>query len=384
MCAMNISLYVHYPFCLRKCLYCAFNSVADSSIRPEDYVAGVLGEMELRSRAIKQDCAAVTLYFGGGTPSLLAPSLVARIVEAAGSLYALKADAEITLECNPGTVSGKLLADFRSAGITRLSIGVQSFDDRMLQRLGRVHSAREARDAFTLAREAGFANLGLDLIHSLPGQTPGMWEKELLLACELGPEHVSVYGLAVEEGTPFASLEKDGMLSLPEEDDAVRMFELSAEILCCRGFEHYEISNFARPGFRSRHNSGYWKRVPCLGFGAGAHSFYPEPAYGMRCATTERVGDYLAALQEGEFPHREQRILDRREAMAERLFLGLRMSDGVDLQAFAAEFGVSFHEVFGEACADIFKAGLLEIRDGFLRLSRNGLLLSNQVFVRFL
>ncbi len=381
---MDISLYVHYPFCLRKCLYCAFNSVADSSLRSEDYVAGLLGEMELRSRAIKQDCAAVTLYFGGGTPSLLAPSLVARIVDAAGSLYALKADAEITLECNPGTVSGQLLADFRSAGINRLSIGVQSFDDRMLQRLGRVHTAREARDAFTLAREAGFVNLGLDLIHSLPGQTPDMWEKELLRACDLAPEHVSVYGLAVEEGTPFASLEKDGMLSLPEEDDAVRMFELSTEILCCRGFEHYEISNFARPGFRSRHNSGYWKRVPCLGFGAGAHSFYPEPAHGMRCATTERVGEYLAALQEGELPHREQRILDRREAMAERLFLGLRMSDGVDLQAFAAEFGVSFHEVFGEGCADIFKAGLLELRDGFLRLSRNGLLLSNQVFVRFL
>ena len=384
MYAMDISLYVHYPFCLRKCFYCAFNSVVDSSLSPGEYVEALLGEMELRSRAITRDRAAVTLYFGGGTPSLLAPSLVARIVEAAASLYSLKADAEITLECNPGTVSGQLLAEFRSAGINRLSIGVQSFDDRMLQRLGRVHTAREALDAFMLAREAGFANLGIDLIHSLPGQTPDMWEKELLRACDLAPEHVSVYGLAVEEGTPFASLEKNGMLSLPEEDDAVRMFELSSEILCGGGFEHYEISNFARPGFRSRHNSGYWKRVPCLGFGAGAHSFCPEPAHGMRCATTEQVGEYLAALEKGELPHREQRILDRRDAMAEWLFLGLRMSDGVDLQAFAAEFGASFHEVYGEACADIFKAGLLEIRDGFLRLSRNGLVVSNQVFVRFL
>jgi oxygen-independent coproporphyrinogen-3 oxidase len=380
---MDISLYVHYPFCLSKCLYCAFNSIAGSSPSPEEYVAGLLGEMELRSRDIEKDCAAVTLYFGGGTPSLLAPSLVGRIVEAAGLLYGLKADAEVTLECNPGTVSGQLLADFRSAGINRLSIGIQSFDDRMLQRLGRIHTSRLAFEAFTLARAAGFANLGIDLIHSLPGQTPAAWEKELRCAVDLAPEHVSVYGLAVEEGTPFASLESNGMLALPGEDDCVRMFQLSAEVLCSTGWEHYEISNFARPGFRSRHNTGYWKRVPCIGFGAGAHSFLPEPEYGMRFANPEKIGEYLGVLDGSELPHTERRILDRREAMAERMFLGLRMSEGVNLAAFEREFGVSFHHVFGAACADLFSAGLLETHSGFLRLSRQGMLLSNQVFVRF-
>lgn len=381
---MDISLYIHYPFCLRKCLYCAFNSIAESVCQPEEYVDGLLHEMALRSRAIKHECTAVTLYFGGGTPSLLPPSQVERIIKAARELFSLNTDAEITLESNPGTVTMSLLGDFRSAGINRLSIGVQSFDDDMLRILGRIHTSREAIDAFMLARETGFTNLGIDLIHSLPGQTPAMWERELLRACKLGPEHISVYGLAVEEGTPFAMMEKKGMLSLPEEDDYVRMFELSTEILCSNGFEHYEISNFARPGFRSRHNSGYWERVPCQGFGAGAHSFLKEPAYGVRYGNPDRVEEYLQALESGDLPCSEPRILTLRESMAEFMFLGLRMIDGVNLQAFETEFGTSFQEIFGEACADLFTAGLLEIRDGFLRLTRQGLLLSNQVFVRFL
>ncbi|MEA5113092.1 MAG: radical SAM family heme chaperone HemW [Geobacteraceae bacterium] len=381
---MDISLYIHYPFCLRKCLYCAFNSVVESSCSPVEYVEALLREMVLRSSAMANECTAVTLYFGGGTPSLLSPSLVGRIVDAAAVHFSLKDDAEITLECNPGTVDRQLLAGFRAAGINRLSLGVQSFDDGMLQCLGRIHTSREAFDAFMLARETGFTNLGIDLIHSLPQQSPSMWERELLRARDLGPEHISVYGLSVEEGTPFAMLEKKGMLSLPGEDDYVRMFELSAEILCSSGFEHYEISNFARPGFRSRHNTGYWERLPCQGLGAGAHSFMPEPAYGARYANPERVDEYLEALGNGKLPRSDPHILTLGEAMAERMFLGLRMTEGVNLQAFEKEFGISFREVFGSACADLFTAGLLETRDGFLRLSSQGLLLSNQVFIRFL
>lgn len=382
--AMDISLYIHYPFCLNKCRYCAFNSVADSSCSPEKYVEALLREMELRSRAMTVECTAVTLYFGGGTPSLLAPSLTGRLVEAAARLFSLKADAEITLECNPGTIDRQRLGDFRAAGINRLSLGVQSFDDHMLRLLGRIHTSREAREAFHQARDAGFANLGLDLIHSLPGQTPSMWERELAQAGGLAPEHISVYGLTVEEGTPLAGLERNGKLLLPGEDDYVRMFELTAEVLCAGGFEHYEISNYARPGFRSRHNSGYWKRVPCLGLGAGAHSFLPEPACGIRFANPERIEEYLAALGKGKLPRAEPHILTMKDAMAERMFLGLRMAEGVSLRAFETEFGISFQEAFGPSCVDLFSAGLLEIRDGFLRLSRSGLLLSNQVFMRFL
>jgi len=381
---MDISLYLHYPFCLRKCYYCAFNSAADSTIIPEDYVEGLLREMELRARTLGSDVSAVTLYFGGGTPSLLDPLLASRIIETAARLYHLTADAEITLECNPGTVTRQRLSAFRSAGVNRLSLGIQSFDDALLLRLGRVHSATQAREAFAAAREAGFGNLGIDLIHSLPGQTVSMWERELGLACDLGPEHLSLYGLTVEEGTPFALLEREGRLSLPDEDESAEMYEKSAEFLSDRGYEHYEIANFARPGFSSRHNSGYWERRPCLGFGAGAHSLLPGEGYGVRCSNADGPREYLRSLAREGLPVAETRTLSREEAMAERFFLGLRLAEGVNLDRFHKEFDVSFEEFYGAACSDLFAAGLLEIRDGFLRLSPRARILSNQVFVRFL
>lgn len=381
---MEISLYIHYPFCLRKCLYCAFNSTADSSIIPDDYVAGLLREMELRARTLGCEVSAVTLYFGGGTPSLLEPPLASRIIETAARLFHLAADAEITLECNPGTVTRQRLSGFRSAGVNRLSLGIQSFDDALLLRLGRVHSAEEAREAFAAAREAGFRNVGIDLIHSLPGQTVPLWERELGQACDLEPEHLSIYGLTVEEGTPFALLEQEGRLSLPDEDESAEMYEKSAEILSGRGYDHYEIANFARPGFRSRHNSGYWERRPYLGFGAGAHSLLPGEGYGVRCSNADGPREYLSSLARECLPVAGARTLSREEARAERLFLGLRLAEGVNLDRFRTEFGVTFEELYGAACSDLFGAGLLEIRDGFLRLPPRARILSNQVFLRFI
>jgi len=381
---MDISIYIHYPFCLRKCHYCAFNSTADSSVSPHEYVAGMLGEMELRARTLRGGVSAVTLYFGGGTPSLMEPPLAARIIDTAARLFQLEAEAEITLECNPGTVTRDRLAAFRSAGVNRISLGVQSFDDVQLTRIGRVHSAAEARDAFAAARLAGFGNVGIDLIHSLPGQTAVMWERELESACALGPEHLSVYGLTVEEGTPFSLLEHEGRLELPEEEESASMYEHASGFLCGRGYEHYEIANFARPGFRSRHNSGYWERRPCFGFGAGAHSLLPGTEFGVRCGNVEDPSGYLSMLARGDLPVAESRTLDREEAMAERFFLGLRLSEGVELDRFREEFGVSFEERYGAVCADLFAAGLLELRDGFLRLPHGARILSNQVFMRFL
>jgi oxygen-independent coproporphyrinogen-3 oxidase len=381
---MDISLYIHYPFCLRKCLYCAFNSTADFSISPGDYVAGLLREMELRARNLGSDLSAVTLYFGGGTPSLLDPPLASRIIETAARLFHLTADAEITLECNPGTITRQRLSAFRSTGVNRLSLGIQSLDDDLLRRLGRVHGAAEAREAYAAAREAGFVNVGIDLIHSLPGQTVPMWERDLGIACDLGPEHLSLYGLTVEEGTPFALLEKEGRLQLPEDDESAEMYETSSVLLSARGYEQYEIANFARPGFRSRHNSGYWERRTCLGFGAGAHSLLPDGGHGIRCSNADGPLEYMSSLSKGILPVVETRTLSRDEAMSERLFLGLRVAEGVALDRFREEFGVSFEERFGSACSDLFAAGLLEIRDGFLRLPPRARILSNQVFVRFL
>lgn len=381
---MDISLYIHYPFCLRKCHYCAFNSTADSPVTPHDYVNGLLREMDFRARTLAGDASGVTLYFGGGTPSLMEPRLAAGIIDTAARLFHLTADAEITLECNPGTVSRERLAAFRSAGVNRISLGVQSFDDELLIRIGRIHTSGEARQAFAAAREAGFGNVGIDLIHSLPGQTSARWERELESACGLGPEHLSIYGLTVEEGTPLALLEQEGRLELPGEEESACMYEHASGFLSGRGYEHYEIANFARPGFRSRHNSGYWERRPCIGFGAGAHSLLPGADFGIRCGNAENVPDYLQSLARGALPVSQEQILTREEAMAERLFLGLRLSDGVDLDRFHKEFGVSFRERYGDACADLFAAGLLERRDGFLRLTDRARILSNQVFMRFL
>jgi oxygen-independent coproporphyrinogen-3 oxidase len=381
---MILSLYIHYPFCLRKCLYCAFNSISDAPCTGDDFLAGLLSELKMRSGMPEKGSSATTLYLGGGTPSLLEPCQVERIIDAAAKYYALSPEAEITLECNPGTVTAEKLAAFRAAGVNRLSLGVQSFDDDFLERLGRAHTAGQALAAFRAAREAGFDNIGIDLIHSLPGQSLAQWQSELLHACKLSPEHLSLYGLTVEEGTPFALLAETGKLLLPDEEESACMYEKSAEILGASGYEQYEIANFARPGFRSRHNSGYWQRRPFLGFGAGAHSYLRLPGNGVRFSNTERVEDYLQLLSRDCLPTSESRDLSRDEAMAESLFLGLRLTEGVSLERFREEFSVSFHDAFGAACADLFAAGLLEIRDGFLRLTEKARILSNQVFVRFL
>jgi oxygen-independent coproporphyrinogen-3 oxidase len=381
---MQLSLYLHYPFCLRKCLYCAFNSIDVAPCTPDDYGNGLLREMELRCRALEFDGTAVTLYFGGGTPSLMDPSLTARLIETAAKLFHLAADAEVTLECNPGTVTRDRLAAFRAAGVNRISLGVQSFNDDLLRSLGRIHSAREARDAFHAARDAGFCNVGIDLIHSLPCQTAAMWRDDLLQACALGPEHLSVYGLTIEEGTPFFLLEQEEKLTLPDENESAVMYETATELLEAHGYEQYEIANFARKGYRSAHNSGYWVRRPFLGFGAGAHSFLRSPGYGVRFSAPERPEDYLRSLAGGILPVAETRTLSRREAMAEYLFLGLRTSDGISLEQFQREFSVSFEEAYGDSCAELFSAGFLEVRDGFLRLPPKARIVSNQVFVRFL
>lgn len=381
---MELSLYIHYPFCLRKCLYCAFNSVADAPCTTDQYLEGLLREMELRAGMAGAGASAITLYFGGGTPSLLEPVQVQRIIAAARSRYALAPDAEITLECNPGTVTLQKLAALREAGVNRLSLGVQSFDDAFLVALGRIHTGRQAIEAFAAARDAGFDNVGIDLIHSLPGQARAHWERDLARACELQPEHLSVYGLTVEEGTPFALLEEEGRLPLPDEEVSVAMYEKSSALLAAAGYEHYEIANFARPGFRSRHNSGYWERRPYLGFGAGAHSYLRGSGHGRRFSNADQVEEYLRQVSRDTLPTVESRSLSRDEAMAESLFLGLRLTQGVSLERFHEEFCGSFRDVFGAACADLFELGLLEERHGFLRLTPKGRILSNQVFVRFL
>jgi oxygen-independent coproporphyrinogen-3 oxidase len=380
---MFTRLYIHIPFCRRKCPYCAFVSQEPSDGDLERYGDILLAEMGLAAQAFNAGRPLASVYFGGGTPSLLDPGQVARLLEQAASLFGLEREAEITLEANPGTVNQEQLATFRAAGVNRLSLGVQSFCDPMLITLGRIHSATEAKEAFQTARSAGFANIGIDLIHALPNQTLALWRGEIEQALDLAPEHVSVYGLTVEEGTPFAGQYGDDSPLLPNEDLGAAMFEEADDLLTAAGYEHYEIANYALPGRRSDHNSGYWRRDGYLGLGAGAHSFLRR-GYGIRFGNPADVDTYTRAVTQGRLPHQDEQTITRQDAMAEFMFLGLRMADGIDGNGFRREFGVGLDETFGKEVSKLRTLGLLETADNRVCLTRRGMLLSNQVFEYFL
>ncbi len=380
--SVPLSLYIHIPFCVRKCSYCDFNSVADAPLPLEEYTALLVREMALRAATLERPVTATTLYLGGGTPSLLAPGLVELLIQAADRHFRLAADIEVTLEANPGTVSRASLSGYRSAGVNRLSLGVQSLDDRFLALLGRVHTAAEAGLAVDLARRAGFDNLGIDLIHSLPGQSLEQWQAILGEAVALGPEHISAYGLSIEEGTPFAASAERGELDLPDEECAVGMIETTRDLLTASGFEPYEIANFARRGRRSRHNQVYWQRGSYLGFGAGAHSFLAD-GWGRRWHNPPGLREYQQSIDSGVPAEMDLSVLTEQEARSEFMFLGLRLLQGVSGDTFRAAFGRGFDDIWPAEIAGLVADGLLERAGERLRLTRPGLLLANRVFATF-
>jgi len=380
---MFTRLYIHIPFCQRKCPYCAFVSKQGSPAEIDRYVNQLMGEMRLAARESNPFQALDSVFLGGGTPSLLSPRQVGRILELADTLFGLSEGAEITLETNPGTVLKQTLEGFRLAGVNRLSMGVQSFHDRMLAALGRIHTAQQADDAVIAARRAGFDNIGIDLIHTLPGQTPRMWNEDLRHTLDLGVEHISIYGLTIEDDTPFAEQYAD-QDSIPDDDLSADMFEAADSVLTSAGYEHYEIANYARPGFRSRHNSGYWRRDGYLGLGTGAHSLLRGSGYGVRFGNTCDPDDYAAAITRAELPRRDRIELSREDAMAEFMFLGLRMAEGVSSDDLEREFGVSLWQQYGKALDNLIELGLLTSDEQDVRLTIRGMLLSNLVFTGFL
>lgn len=378
---MNCAIYIHIPFCIRKCSYCDFNSYETPDISPPDYVELLLAEIAAATTGLTRHSVS-SLYIGGGTPTLLPPAQIARLVEAVSTDCLLAADAEVTLEANPGTVNLESLAGYLAAGINRLSLGIQSFDDAKLRLLGRSHSAAEARAAITLARRAGFSNIGIDLMHSLPGQTLAEWQSTLNEAVVIRPEHISAYGLTAEEGTPLAARVDRGDIQLPGEDLSAEMFDLTSLQLRQAGYEHYEIANFALPGYRSRHNQVYWQRGDYVGIGAGAHSFSRSPGYGARWENPAKVADYAASLTTAGKP--DGRVaLSRREAMAEFFFLGLRLTAGADLDRFTEEFAEDVATAFPGVIARQVEIGLLVVSGKTVRLSARGLLLANRVMQEF-
>lgn len=374
------SLYIHVPFCRRKCPYCDFYSLPAAEQALAAYPGLLCRHLELSAKDAWSG-PVDTVFFGGGTPSLLSPAAIAAVLTTIDRHFGLAADAEISLEANPGTVSPDSLGGYRAAGVNRLSLGLQSLVSDQLLTLGRLHGRSEGVQAVRWARQAGFTNLALDLIFALPGQTLAGLAEELAGFLALEPDHLSCYGLTAEPGTPFHHQLQSGELQLPDDGFYADAFLLLHERLQQQGLSHYEVANYARPGHACRHNLGYWQRRPCLGIGAGAHSFV-DRGWGERLAVPPDLAAYRAALAGCQEPAHPIESFDRRGAMSETLYLALRTAQGVDDAAFAARFGCSVDAAFPAAISRL--GSYLQREAGQWRLSLDGWLLYDRLIQEFL
>lgn len=401
----ELELYVHIPFCVKKCDYCDFLSMpADESVR-RHYVGQLLEEIRQNAPVCKEYQVS-SVFFGGGTPSLLSGGQTAEIMEELQERFQVRQNAEITLECNPGTLTWQKLALYKTAGVNRLSLGLQSADHRELQKIGRIHTFEEFLESFDLARKAGFSNINVDVMSALPGQRTKDWLYTLKKVLELRPEHISAYSLIVEEGTPFYERYGEDELrrqrgevcrDLPSEETERRMYELTREILADHGYLRYEISNYAKPGRECRHNIGYWQLTPYLGLGLGSSSYLEQ----ARFSNTRKLEEYLKGnwndlaeiletveRQKGRADvscgQGELVMLDKRAQMEEFMFLGLRMTAGIARKKFQKLFGVELEGVYGEILRKLQRQGLIEQSEGRVFLTEEGISVSNYVLSEFL
>ena len=366
-------LYIHIPFCVRKCAYCDFLSALGSEEAKASYTEALLREIE----AVKTEKREVSsIFVGGGTPSALSPSLMGDIFEKIHKSFSVAPDAEITIEANPGTLSNEKLFLYRNVGINRLSLGLQSPEAAELKSLGRIHTYEEFLESFSLAREAGFQNINVDLMCALPDQTYEGWVRNLRKVAALHPEHISAYSLIIEEGTPFAKRK----LNLPDEDTEYRMYEDTAGILAEYGYEQYEISNYAKKDLACQHNVGYWTRKEYLGLGLGAASLWGNQRF-------SNTSDFFLYLNNSGFPEKirgDRETLSLEAEMSEFMFLGLRMTKGVSKAEFLEGFGVPIECVYGKVLDKYKSVGLLEETEGRIFLTRAGIHVSNGVMAEFL
>jgi len=372
----GVALYIHIPFCRAKCAYCDFTSYAGLDALHDDYITALVREMELA-----EPLSIRTVYIGGGTPTVLPLSHFVTILAAIKHRFDTRATAEITVEANPGTVTREKLSGLRALGVNRLNLGVQSLVEGELRLLGRIHSAPEAIDAFRAARQAGFDNLSLDLIYGLPGQSLASWRASLEGALALQPDHLSLYALTVEEGTPLAASIARGQLPSPDPDLAADMYELAQDLLSAAGFLHYEISNWATsPARVCRHNLTYWRNEPYLGLGAGAHSWLGQ----QRRSNLDAPQAYMEQVRAGRHPVAAAEAIDLETEMGETMMLGLRLlHEGVEFQQFRARFGLDLRARYAAELRELAQLGLIDLGDERVTLSPRGRLLGNQVFLRF-
>lgn len=389
----NLSLYIHIPFCVRKCAYCDFLSYPAGDSSRQDYLHALLSEIRaagpwLRSHGKTGPAARPTvdtIYLGGGTPSLLTPAQVEAILAAVQETFHVLPDAEISMECNPGTATEETLSGYRQAGVNRLSIGVQSFHDKELRTIGRIHTRQQAIDCYENARRAGFDNVSLDLMSALPGQTLVSWRENLEVARSLGPDHLSCYSLILEEGTPLlARYEAGTLLPLPDEEADRAMVHETNRLLAEHGLVQYEISNYARPGRECRHNIGYWTGHEYLGLGLGSSSMLHTGDGYVRCKNTSDPARYAAQAENLEALHEEMQVLTLVDRMEEYMFLGLRLNRGVSEAEFRARFGRNLETVYPGITGQYVDAGLLERTGERIMLTERGRDLANTVMAAYI
>ncbi|SHK26234.1 oxygen-independent coproporphyrinogen-3 oxidase [Selenomonas ruminantium] len=377
---MQWGVYIHIPFCRQKCFYCDFPSYAGKESLMEAYVEALCQQIEIQGFSYRQKWGTpATIYIGGGTPTALPQEGMAKVLQAVAEYIGKDID-EFTVECNPGTVDEGYLQLLKKQGVNRLSFGVQSFSDKLLKKIGRIHTGEEACTVVRMAQKAGFANISVDLMYGLPGQSLSDLQESVGQADELAVRHLSIYGLQLEEGTAFARMAEMGKLNLPSEDEAEAMYDYMTHRLPELGYQRYEVSNFAPKGFESRHNLSYWHDVPYLGLGAAAHSYLD----GKRYAAVTDLAAYIAGIRQNHEIWQMEEEATREHAMEEFAFLALRTAEGLSGRAFADKFKTSLHAVYGKSMAKMSEQGLLSVDENGCRLTEKGFKYGNVVFEAFI
>jgi oxygen-independent coproporphyrinogen III oxidase len=376
---MNLGLYLHIPYCLHKCGYCDFNSHPENQEESAHYVESLLKELEFYSTTLK-NYSVPTVFMGGGTPTILPPSKLKRILDTVRQNFNLTPDCEITIEANPATIKLETLQEIRAAGYNRISIGVQSFDEKELQLLERVHNEEEIHSTVHRARSANFKNLSMDLMFALPDQTIKKWQSHLNQAIAKNPDHLSTYNLTIEPATAFFKLHEKGKLCLPHEDIQLEMYETTIRVLEDAGYSQYEISNFSKPDMESQHNINYWNNGEYLGVGAGASSYLN----GERFKNINSPSIYIREIETKANAIDTRERLEPLQAMGETLMLGLRLLKGISIDVFEKRFQVSFQKVYGKAVEPLLNQELITINQNRIALSRKGLFLADSVILKFM